>query len=168
MRIGGWLVAVVLILGVAGIVRLLGGEGDTAAPGASPSAAGTGAELLPIEFGAALAPSGAIADGSETDRFAHGDTFAYAVAGSPAAAAIYVEVRRIDPSPSEQVQAPVEAQTVPDDRTVIGFTVAAAALLDAWGAGTYEMRIHLDPNAAPIAGGTFTLVEPVPSASASP
>jgi hypothetical protein len=42
---------------------------------------------------------------------------------------------------------------------VFGFQVQAATLLEAWGPGTYAMRIYLPGGSDPFAAGRFTLVE---------
>ena len=68
-------------------------------------------------------------------------------------------MERTDGGPLEIVQAPIEAQQIPDAPALIGFTVPAAALLDAWGPGAYVMRIYLEPDGAPIAEGAFVLAE---------
>ncbi len=166
MRIAGWLVALVLLLGVAGVVRLLGGtDGGGAPAGASPSPSGG---PLQIAFGTALDAQRQVVEGSKADRFARGDTFAYSVAGTDAVTEVYVEVRRSFGGPIEQVQAPVDPQPLPDGPSLIGFTVPAAVLLDAWGPGSYEMLIQLEPDGPAIAAGSFRLVEPLPSATGSP
>ena len=105
------------------------------------------------------APSASIPVGARTTSFERGDTFAYAVGGGQPAEAVYVEVERTDGGPLEIVQAPIEAQAIPDAPALIGFTVPAAALLDAWGAGAYVMRIYLEPGGEPIAEGRFVLAE---------
>lgn len=165
MRIGGWLAALLLVLGIAAAVRLLGGNGDGDAPVASPSATAGGA-LLPITFGTAIDVERLVPEDAVTNRFARGDTFAYAVADAELALAVYVEVRRV--SPSEVVQEPVDAQQIPGAPARIGFTVPAANLLDVFGPGSFTMLIYLDPASEPIAEGTFELVEPLASPSGSP
>ena len=149
--------ALLLVLGIAGAVRLLGESGDEGAVVPSPSGAG-GPATLAIVFGTELSAERVIPVGARTTSFERGDTFAYAVGGEPADA-VYVEVERADGGPLEVVQAPIEAQAIPDAPALIGFTVPAAALLDAWGAGEYVMRIYLEPDGEPIAEGRFVLAE---------
>ena len=149
--------ALLLVLGIAGAVRLLGESGDEGAVVPSPSGAG-GPATLAIVFGTELSAERVIPVGARTTSFERGDTFAYAVGGEPADA-VYVEVERADGGPLEVVQAPIEAQAIPDAPALIGFTVPAAALLDAWGAGEYVMRIYLEPEGEPIAEGRFVLAE---------
>lgn len=170
MRIGGWVVAVLLIVGVAVVVGLIGGDGDGDGAGVSPSPTGsTGGAAAPITFGTALdEATGAVAEESETDRFADGDSFVYSVdsiGGVPAQ--VYVEVRRSGGGDAAVVQAPVDAQALPNPQ-VIAFSVPAADLLDVFGAGDYTMLIYADPAQAPIAEGGFELAESGPSPVSSP
>src|SRR5918999_491829 len=68
--IGGWVVAVLLIIGIAVVVGVLGGNGDGDAilPDGSASAA---PGLSAIEFGTALdEATGRVAEDSRTTRFA--------------------------------------------------------------------------------------------------
>lgn len=154
--IAGWLAAVLIVLGIAGAVRLLGESGEGAVvPSPSSDAAGT----LPIVFGTELTAERVVPVEARTTRFSPETTFAYAVDGGEPANAIYVEVERTDGGPLETVQEPVEAQQIPDAPALIGFTVPTANLLDAWGPGAYLMRIYLEPEGAPIAEGAFVLVE---------
>ena len=164
-QIGGWLAVLLLVLGIAAAVRLFGGNADGDAPLTSPSATAGGA-LHPITFGTALDAERLVPEDAVTNRFARGDTFAYAVADAEPASAVYVEVRRI--SPAEVVQEPVDAQEIPGAPANIGFTVPAANLLDVFGPGSFTMLIYLDPASEPIAEGTFELVEPLASPSGSP
>ena len=156
-QLAGWVAALLLVLGIAGAVRLLGESGDEGAVVPSPSGAG-GPATLAIVFGTELSAERVIPVGARTTSFERGDTFAYAVGGEPADA-VYVEVERADGGPLEVVQAPIEAQAIPDAPALIGFTVPAAALLDAWGVGAYVMRIYLEPDGKPIAEGRFVLAE---------
>lgn len=171
LRIGGWIVAFLLIAGIAVIIGLLGRDGE-AGIGAQPSASTAEPGSLPISFGTALGAGGEVATGARTDRFAAGDSFNYSVApsGTPPQA-VYVEVRRIGGGAVEIAQAPVEAQNLPNP-DVIAFTVPADDLLAVFGPGEYLMLIYADPEAEPLAEGTFHLVGPSdsaqPSASASP
>lgn len=164
-QIGGWLAVLLLVLGIAAAVRLFGGNADGDAPLASPSASAAGA-LHPITFGTALDGERLVPDDAVTNRFARGDTFAYAVPDAEPASEVYVEVRRV--SPSEIAQEPTEAQQIPGAPAHIGFTVPAANLLDEFGAGSFTMLIYLDPGSDPIAEGSFELIEPLASPSGSP
>jgi hypothetical protein len=169
-RIIGWVAAFVVIAAVAIVVGVLGGNGDgtAVAPGSSAgtSAGATGA----IEFGTSIDPSsGEVTAESGTTRFGPDDTFAYAVAtsGSPPPA-VHVEVERTAGGPAEIVQGLAEGeQPLPEGRQRIAFSVPASQLFAVFGPGTYEMRVHVDPDGEPIATGTFELVDPVPPASAS-
>jgi hypothetical protein len=157
--LGGWLVALLLVLGIAGAVRLLGESSDAGNPSSS-GAATAGGSPLQIEFGTTLTPERLVPVEARAASFTRGDTFAYAVPEADPAAAIYVEVRRVDGGPVALVQEPVEEQAIPDGPALIGFTVPAENLLDAWGAGAYEMRIFLAPDGPVLAQGRFVLVEP--------
>ncbi len=173
LRIGGWVVAFLLIAGIAVFVQLLGGDGDEAGSGAEPSASAGMAATASVTFGTALdAATGEVAAAARTDRFAAGDSFNYSVAPSGAPPeAVYVEVQRTGGGVIEIAQAPVDAQPLPN-AGVIAFTVPADNLLTAFGPGEYLMLIYADPASDPLAEGTFHLVGPPeslePSASASP
>jgi hypothetical protein len=160
--IAGWLVAVLLILGIAGAVRLFG-ESDDGAAEPTPSGDGV-ATVLPIVFGTELSAERVVPVAARTTTFERGMTFAYAVDGGEPAAEVYVEVERTDGGPAETVQEPVEAQAIPEGPALIGFTVPADNLIGAWGPGAYVMRIYLEPGGDPIAEGAFVLAE----AAASP
>jgi hypothetical protein len=164
--LAGWLAALLLVLAVAAAARILGGDADGSgvADHASPSATAP----LTITFGTALDERRLVPDDARATRFARGDTFAYSVNDADPASAIYVEVRRVGGGPIETVQAPVDEQLIPGAPARIGFTVPAAALLDVFGGGTFEMLIFLDPAGEPIAVGRFELIETVASASATP
>jgi len=168
-RIGGWFVAILLIIGVAVVVRLLGGNGDGASvvPSGSSTASGSGAAA--IAFGTARDPaSGEVAADSRSDRFVDGDTFVYSVApGDLVPEAVYVEVRRTAGGAVETVQAPVDAQALPDPQ-VIAFSVPTADLLAVFGPGEYLMLIYVDPAGTPIAEGAFQLVSTEASPAVSP
>lgn len=160
--IAGWVAALLLVLGIAGAVRLFGESGEGAVvPSPSSDAAGT---VLPIVFGTELTAERVVPVEARTTSFSPEMTFAYAVDGGEPAESIYVEVERTDGGPLETVQEPVEAQQIPDAPALIGFAVPAANLLTAWGPGAYLMRIYLEPEGTPIAEGAFVLVE----ASGSP
>jgi hypothetical protein len=161
--IAGWLIAVLLVLGIAGAVRLLGESGDSGAVVPTPSGA-DGAPLLPIVFGTELTAERVVPIEARTTTFEPDTMFAYAVDGGEPAEVIYVQVERTDGGPLEIVQQPVDGQEIPGAPALIGFTVPASELFNAWGPGAYVMRIYLDPQGDPIAEGRFTLVE----AAASP
>lgn len=170
MRIGGWVVAVLLIVGTAVFVGVIGGDGDGIGVGASPSPSGSAdADAAPITFGTALdEATGSVAEQSETDRFVDGDLFVYSVASEGAVPAqVFVEVRRTGGGDPAVVQAAVDAQRLPNPQ-VIAFSVPAAELLAVFGAGDYTMLIYADPEQAPIAEGTFQLADPTPSPPGSP
>ena len=96
---------------------------------------------------------------ARTTSFERGTTFAYAVDGGEPAEAVYVEVERTDGGPLETVQEPVEAQAIPGRARAHRLHRADGDLLDAWGPGAYVMRIYLEPDGAPIAEGSFVLVD---------
>lgn len=164
--IGGWLAAILLVLVIAGAVRLFGGNADGTAVLPSPSASAT-ASVHPIVFGTALDADRTVPSTARIDRFVAEDLFAYSVPDAEPASVVYVAVERTAGGPLELVQAATGAQTIPDGPTTIGFTVPAANLFEVFGPGTYEMRISLEPEGAPIAVGTFELVPPE-GASPSP
>lgn len=168
--IGGWLAAVLIVLVIAAAVRIFGGNADGTAvlPSASPSA---GEQALAITFGTELDASRLVPAAARSSRFVPGDTFAYSVPDADPATTIYVAVDRVTSGAHQPVQQAVEAQAIPGGPATIGFTVPADALFEAWGPGTYEMRIHLDPDQPPIAEGRFELIDPdapVPTPSADP
>ena len=168
--IAGWLAAIGLILVIAIVVRFLGGDGSGSPVVPSPSASGSGASPAAIAFGTTLDPaSDEVPEAARVNRFAQGDTFAYsAPAGAQVPATVYVEVERVAGGQAGIVQDAATAgeQTVPAGRAAIAFTVPAATLLEVFGPGEYEMRIHLDPADEPIASGSFVLVgEPAASPS---
>jgi hypothetical protein len=171
-RIAGWLAAAAVVVIIAVVVGVLGGnaDGSPVAPGtsATASAAASGS----IRFGTALdATSGLVSSGAETNRFAAGDTFAYSVdPGAVVPATVYVGVERTSGGAQEVVQSAAEdgLQDLPEGASAIAFTVPAARLLEVFGPGEYRMTIYTDPTAAPIAEGTFVLVDVLPSGSTSP
>jgi hypothetical protein len=172
LRIGGWVVAILLIAGIAVVVGLLGGDADEPLIGGGPSASADTAAGPEIAFGTALdAATGEVATDARTDRFAEGDTFVYSVEPSSSAAppsAVYVEVRRVTAEAEEIVQAPVDAQVLPNP-AVIAFRVPTEDLLAVFGPGEYRMLIYADPEADPVAEGSFILVAaPGAGASANP
>ena len=168
-RVGGWLVALLLVLGIAVVVRVLGGNGDGSPIAASPSGSVPPDGVAAISFGTGIDPSsGEVSTESRTDRFTGGDTFAYSV--PPEATVpdpVYVEVVRIDVAAEEVLQAPTDAQPLPDPR-VIAFRVPADDLLAVFGSGMFLMRIYAEPSAEPVAEGRFELVSSAGSPAASP
>lgn len=168
--IGGWLAALVIVLGIAAGVRIFGGNADGTAPLAS-AAASIISSPVPITFGTELGGDRIVPSAARGTRFAPGDTFAYAVPDADPATSVYVEVERVSGGTAEVVQAPVEAQLIPGGPATIGFTVPADRLFEAFGPGIYRMRIFLEPDGAPIADGRFELVDPtapVPTPSEQP
>jgi hypothetical protein len=161
-QLAGWVAALVIVLGIAGAVRLLGESADRGAVVPSPSG-GDAVAILPIVFGTELTDERVVPVSARTMTFERGATFAYAVDGGAPAQAVYVGVRRTDGGPVETVQEPVEPQTFPEGPELIGFTVPSDDLLNAWGPGVYLMRIYLEPDGEAIAEGSFVLVEPAPS-----
>jgi len=159
--LGGWLVALLLVLGIAGAVRLLGESGDASAPGPGPSNVASGSPH-PIRFGTTLTAERLVPVEALATTFGPDDTFAYAVPDASPANEVYVEVRRTDGGPAEVVQEAVESQAIPDGPALIGFTVPAANLIDAWGPGAYSMRILLEPEGRAVAEGSFVLVQAGP------
>ena len=87
-QLAGWVIALLLVLGIAGAVRLLGESGDEGAVVPSPSGAG-GAATLAIVFGTELSAERVVPVGARTTSFERGDTFAYAVGGGQPAEAVY-------------------------------------------------------------------------------
>ncbi len=164
-RAGGWLAALLLVVGIAVVLNVLGGNGDGAPIAAAPSGSTSVTAAAEIAFGTALDPvSGQVADAARTDRFVAGDTFTYSVApDGPVPAAIYVEVRRTSGATEEIVQEPIDADALPNP-SVIAFRVPTEDLLAVFGPGTYLMLIYAEPGGEPIAEGSFELV----SADASP
>lgn len=167
-RIGGWIAAVVLIIGIAIVVRVLGGNGDGTVVVPSPSSP-SGPAATAITFGTSLdTETGEVAAEARTNRFADGDTFVYSVPPAGAVpSAVYVEVQTAGDGAPETIQAPVDAQQVADP-AAIAFSVPVAKLLAVFGPGEYLMLIYDDPAAEPIAEGTFELVGATVSPAASP
>lgn len=169
-RLGGWLAALVLVIGIAVAVGVLGGNGDGAAiapvVSGSPSARGP---VAAVAFGTEIDPvTGEVAESARTDRFAAGDTFAYSVRPpEPPPPVVHVEVRRAD---SDEVVQPAAAaaQALPQDARIIAFSVPAANLVSEFGTGEFTMIIFADPAGSPLARGEFELVDPSPSGSAAP
>lgn len=162
--IAGWLVAIILIVAAAFFVGRVGSpDAPSAAGSGSPSATES---LLPIAFGTGLdETTGEVAVDLRTGRFAAGDLFAYSVRPSepPGTPELYVEVIRIDPDQSvTPVQTPTPQEIIPS-ADVIAFDVPADDLIDAFGPGSFLMRIYLERDGSPIAEGRFELVAPVAS-----
>ena len=171
-RVVGWIAVAAVVIGIAVVVGLLGGNGDGApvAPAASANPSGAAGEQ--ITFGTALdGTTGEVAADARSTRFAAGDTFAYSIPPrEPVPGTVYVEVERIGGGPVEVVQPAAEdgMQTVPEGSPAVAFTVAAIRLLEVFGPGEYRMRIYGDPTGAPLGEGTFELVGTDPSGSAAP
>ena len=171
-RLAGWGAALALIIGIAVVVRILGGDGDGSGATAGGSQAPSAAAIPEIAFGTAIDEStGEVAAASRTTRFDADDAFAWSVRPpQQLPSLVYVEVERTGGGAQEVVQAiPGEGdQPLAEDAEVIAFSVPALRLLEEFGAGTYAMRVHVDPEDDPIAQGTFELVDPVPPASGAP
>jgi hypothetical protein len=171
-RILGWIVAIVLVIGIAIVVGLLGGNGDGTLVDPADSVAPSTAAAASIAFGTAIDPAtGEVDADARTDRFTSADLFAYSVRPPGAVpATVYVEVERIGGGATEVVQpaTPDGEQDVTAGRPAIAFSVPASNLLEVFGPGEYRMRIFDDPATAPLAEGTFTLVAEVVPASTAP
>ena len=168
-RAGGWLAALLLVVGIAVVLNVLGGNGDGAPIGESPSGSANVTLAAEIAFGTALDPaSGQVADAARSERFVAGDIFTYSVApDGPVPPSVYVEVRRTSGPAVEIVQEPVDAQPLPDP-SVIAFRVPTDDLLEVFGPGTYLMLIYAEPGGQPIAEGSFELVSADGSPAPSP
>ena len=171
LRIGGWVVAILLVAGIAVVVGLFGGDADTGPLGASPSASGSVATAT-VAFGTSIDVAiGEVAAGTSTDRFVAGDTFAYSVALSGTSPdPVFVEVRRTGGGLAEIVQSPVDGRQPLEYPPALAFDVPADDLFEVFGPGEYLMLIYADPAVDPIAEGSFILVgapAASPSASAS-
>ncbi|MBW3613542.1 MAG: hypothetical protein KY392_06750, partial [Chloroflexi bacterium] len=125
-------------------------------------AGGTGA----IRFGTALDPAtGEVAADAETHRFVASDRFVYSHRpDDPPPSTVWVEVRRGPEGAGEAVQPPAP-HALAEDALVIAFDVPAAALIDDFGIGEFQMRISLAEDDPPTAVGSFELVRAAPSAS---
>jgi hypothetical protein len=171
LRIGGWVVAILLVAGIAVVVGRFGGDADTGPLGASPSASGSVATAT-VAFGTSIDVAiGGVAAGTSTDRFVAGDTFAYSVALSGTSPdPVFVEVRRTGGGVAEIVQSPVDGRQPLEYPPALAFDVPADDLFEVFGPGEYLMLIYADPALDPIAEGSFILVgapAASPSASAS-
>ena len=172
-RLLGWIAAIIIVIGIAIVVGVLGGNADGTPVDPGGSTTPSAASPLAIAFGTELdATTWQVAAGASTDRFIESDLFAYAVPPTATApATVYVEVVRTGGGVEEVVQAPVLGegdQPVPAGRPAVAFSVAATNLFSAFGPGEYRMRIFVDPAAEPLAEGTFILVGDVAPASAAP
>jgi hypothetical protein len=152
----GWAAAALGVGVVAFVIGRAGSEAGLPSPDPSPSAVG----LLPITYGPALDPVSGEAI-QPTDRFRDGDLFAYSVRmpAPPGVDTILVEIIRLNDDATETVAQPPSEQGIVATSTVVAFEVEASTLLDAWGPGTYAMRIYLPGGSDPFAAGRFTLVE---------
>jgi hypothetical protein len=140
---------------VAFLVGRAGSDARLPSPTPSPSARAP----LQIRFGTALDSAGGEAI-NPTSRVRADDRIAYSVqlAAAPGVDAILVEIVRIEDGTVVQRSS---TQGIVASATLVSFrfAVPTSQLLDAWGAGTYEMRIFLAGAADPVAAGRFTLVE---------
>lgn len=168
-RVVGWIAAAAVVIGIAVVVGLLGGNGDGAPVAPAASASPSGAPGEQITFGTVLdGATGEVAADARTTRFAAGDTFAYSIpAEGPVPGTVYVEVERIGGGPAEVVQ-PAAEQTLSTGSGAVAFAVPADNLLRDFGPGEYRMRIHADPTEAPLGEGTFELVGTDPSGTPVP
>ena len=171
-RVVGWIAAAAVVIGIAVVVGVLGGNGDGAPVAPATSASPSSATGQQIAFGTALDPTtGEVAADARTARFAAGDTFAYSIAPQgPVPGIVYVEVERTGGGPAEVVQPAAEdgMQTVPEGSPAVAFTVPASRLLDVFGPGEYRMRIHADPAGTPLGEGIFELIGTGPSGAPAP
>jgi hypothetical protein len=150
----GWAAAVALVVVIAFIV----GRPDKDAGGVTPTAGPSAAGALPIAFGTAVDPASGAAT-QATDRFTAGDLFAYSVrlAEPIGRDAVQVEVLRVDGDVLTVVQPPA-TQSVSAESRLIAFSVAADALLTAFGEGQFVMRIYTAARPQPVAEGRFRLI----------
>lgn len=164
--LAGWVAAIVIIGGIALVVRVLGGNADGVAVVPTPSPAGEAGPAAPIRFGTALDPAtGEVAADAVTDRFVASDRFVYSHRpADPPPSTVWVEVRRGADGTGEAVQSPAP-HALAEDALVIAFDVPASALIDDFGAGAFQMRIALADGDPPAAVGSFELVVASPSGS---
>ena len=153
-----WLGWVAAALGVGALAFIVGRAGlDVGLSGATPTP--TAVSPGQVVFGSALDPATGEATGG-LNRFRAGDAMAYSVrlSEAPAGGSVFIGVVRLDGSAETVVQEPKEtaANVV---GSVLGFRPSAAAMLAAWGPGTFVLRIYTDPASAPVATGRFILVE---------
>lgn len=150
----GWAAAAIGVAVVAFLVGRAGSEVEISSPTPSPSAA-----PLSIRFGTALDPVTGEAI-QPADRFRAGDQVAYSVRlpAAPGVDKVLVEIIRLEGDTGTIVQAPSK-QGIVATSPLVAFEVPAANLLDAWGPGSYAMRMYLSGATDPFATGRFTLVE---------
>jgi hypothetical protein len=168
-RVVGWIAAAAVVIGIAVVVGLLGGNGDGAPVAPAASASPSSAAGQQITFGTALdGTTGEVAADARTTRFAAGDTFAYSIPPQgPVPGTVYVQVERIGGGPVEVVQ-PAAEQGVSAASPAVAFAVPAGDLFRDFGTGEYRMRVYADATGTPLGEGTFELVGTDPSASAGP
>lgn len=164
--LAGWVAAIVIIGGIALVVRVLGGNADGVAVVPTPSPTTDAGPAAPIRFGTALDPAtGEVAADAVTDRFVASDRFVYSHRpADPPPSTVWVEVRRGADGTGEAVQSPAP-HALAEDALVIAFDVPASALIDDFGAGAFQMRIALADGDPPAAVGSFELVVASPSGS---
>ena len=162
----GWVAAAGVLVGIAVVLGLLGGNGDGApvAPAGTTTPSTGAAE--PIAFGTALDPAtGQVADDAAATQFVTDDTFAYSIGPrDPMPGSVYVEVERVGGGSPGVVQ-PAAEQALPAGARAVAFAVPAGRLFDDFGPGRYRMRIFTDPAGPPLAEGGFDLLAPAPSGS---
>ncbi|HEX7173581.1 MAG TPA: hypothetical protein VF365_13360 [Candidatus Limnocylindria bacterium] len=171
-RLLGWIVAAVIVIGIAIVVGILGGNADGSPVDPDDSTPPSAASALAIAFGTELdQATWQVAAGAGTDRFVEGDLFAYSVPPTATLpATVHVEVVRTGGGAEEVVQpaSPDGDQPMPAGRPAIAFSVPAANLFRDFGPGEYRMRIFADPAAEPLAEGSFILVGDIAPASTTP
>jgi hypothetical protein len=161
-RLVGWLGAIVAIAAVAFIVGRPGVDAEHARGTPTPPAPSP----IPIAFGTSVDPaSGAAAD--PTTTFRGGDPFVYSatLAAPVGTTDIYVEVLRDTDGVLTQVQPPQLQHTIADSKVIV-YAVTTDGLIQAFGTGTFVLRIYRDPRASAIAEGTFRILA-TPGAAAS-
>jgi hypothetical protein len=152
----GWAAAALSVGLVAFLVGRAGSEPGLPSPTPSPSAPSP----LAITYGTALDPVSGEAT-QPSDRFRQGDPFTYSVRmpAPPGVDTILVEIIRLNEDGSETVAQRPSEQKIVATSPVFAFEVLTTDLLQAWGPGTYAMRIYLPGATDPFAAGRFTLVE---------
>ena len=159
----GWLAAIGIVIIAAFFVGRLGSP-EAPGSGGSTASGPTSPTPLPIAFGTGLDATGEVAADLQMARFAEGDLFAYSVRRPNAAVEqVFVEVIRVGDGEAGPVQTPAPQALLETYPEMIAFDVPADALIDAFGPGTFVMRIYLDPQQDPIAEGRFELVAPLAS-----
>lgn len=152
----GWAAAAAAVLAVAFIAGRAGSDVELASPTPTPSVIGP----VAVVFGTGLDPDTGEAIEPQT-RFGPGDPLAYSATlpAAPGVSTMLLEVVRLEAAGVATVQAPTETEIDATSR-VIAFSVQAGDLLAIWGAGDYELRMYVGPEAAPDAVGRFTLAPP--------